>query len=188
MTIPTTGRPEVLPPARWAVWAAWATPLSLLPSSVWRVTVGFTDGHTAPEIVYMVALSCVMMGVAFLTVGLVRPWGEIFPRWIPGAAGCPVPARAVTRIARVGAVLIILITLYGVLNNIFGFVDDPPGNLIGDQEKYDEPPAWVNYLYLPAAAWGFLVLAVAGDYARRMAGRVPGPVADTPRSNAATGV
>ncbi|MBW5482487.1 DUF6463 family protein [Streptomyces bambusae] len=172
-----TGRPPVLPPARWAVWAAWAAPLGVLPSSVWRVAVGFADGHAPSEIVYMTALSCVTVGTAFLTVGLVRHWGETFPRWVPRAAGRPVPARAVTRIARIGALLVILITLYGVLNNIFGFVERAPV-LIAQDREYEQPEAWVNYLYLPAAAWGFLVLAVAGDYARRTAGRERRPAAE----------
>jgi len=29
-----------------------------------------------------------------LTLGLVRPWGERFPRWMPGVAGRPVPVAA----------------------------------------------------------------------------------------------
>lgn len=29
-----------------------------------------------------------------LTLGLIRPWGEVFPRWMPGLAGRPVPVRA----------------------------------------------------------------------------------------------
>ncbi|MFJ3923449.1 hypothetical protein [Streptomyces sp. NPDC090022] len=161
-----TGRPPVLPPARWAVRAAWAAPLGVLPSSVWRVTVAFTDGHNPTEIAYMAVLSCVTVALALLTVGLVQSWGETFPRWIPGAAGRPVPARVVTRIARAGGVLLVLITLYGALNNIFGFVERGP-QLIHEDREYEQPAAWVTYLYLPAVAWGFLVLLVAGDYARR---------------------
>lgn len=29
-----------------------------------------------------------------LTLGLIRPWGEVFPRWVPGLAGRPVPIAA----------------------------------------------------------------------------------------------
>ncbi|MEV0375023.1 hypothetical protein AB0I10_35510 [Streptomyces sp. NPDC050636] len=184
MTTSTTVRPLVLPPARWAVWAAWAAPLGVLPSAVWRTTVGIGDGHTLAETVYMLVLSFLTVGLAFLTVGLVQSWGQTFPRWIPRAAGRPVPARAVTWIAQVGGVLLVLITMYGVLNNVFGFVAKGP-TLIGPEKEYEQPEVWVNYLYLPAAAWGFLVLAVARDYARRMTGRVTGPPADPLRSNAA---
>jgi len=30
-------------------------------------------------------------GGALLTAGLTRPWSEVFPRWVPGLAGRPVP-------------------------------------------------------------------------------------------------
>jgi len=30
----------------------------------------------------------------FLTIGLIRPWGEVFPRWVPGLAGRRVPVAA----------------------------------------------------------------------------------------------
>jgi hypothetical protein len=30
----------------------------------------------------------------FLTLGLIRPWGEVFPRWMPGLAGRRVPIAA----------------------------------------------------------------------------------------------
>lgn len=30
----------------------------------------------------------------FLTIGLIRPWGEVFPRWMPGLAGRRVPVAA----------------------------------------------------------------------------------------------
>ncbi|MER6999170.1 hypothetical protein [Streptomyces sp. NPDC000410] len=171
--VPPPGRPPFRPPARWAVWVAWAAPLGVLPSAVWRVVAGAGDGHTATESVYMLVLSCLTSGLAFLTVGLVQRWGEAFPRWIPGAAGRPVPARVIVRIARTGGVLLVLITLYSVLNNIFGFVGEGP-RLIEQEREFEQPEAWVNYLYLPAAAWGFLVLAVAGDYARRMTGVAAG--------------
>src|SRR5690606_5586783 len=29
-----------------------------------------------------------------LTLGLIRPWGEVFPRWVPGLAGRRVPVAA----------------------------------------------------------------------------------------------
>ncbi|MGW0191511.1 hypothetical protein ACWDV7_38150 [Streptomyces sp. NPDC003362] len=177
MTTSTTCPPSAVPPpARWASWAAWAAPLGVLPSAVWRTTVAFTDGHRPVESAYMTVLSVLTVGLAFLTVGLVRSWGEVFPRWVPGLAGRPVPARTVIRVARTGGAALVLITLYGVLNSLFGFVDEAP-RLIGQEKEYDEPDAWVGYLYLPAAAWGFLVLAVARDYARRTTGRPAGGAA-----------
>jgi hypothetical protein len=36
-------------------------------------------------------LASVAIGGAILTVGLVRPWGEVFPRWMPVVGGRRVP-------------------------------------------------------------------------------------------------
>ncbi|AIR98942.1 hypothetical protein [Streptomyces glaucescens] len=159
-------------PARWAVRAAWAVPVGLLPSSLWRVAVAFDAGHTTAERVYMLVLSCLTVGLGCLTVGLVRPWGEVFPRRLPGVGGRAVPARAVTVVARTGGVLLVLLTLYGALNAVFGFVGEGP-RLIGQEREFDKPDAWVGWLYLPAAPWGFLLLAVTADYAGRTRAATP---------------
>ena len=42
------------------------------------------------------ALVAVAAGGAWLTIGLVRPWGEVFPRWIPLLHGRRVPPWAAT--------------------------------------------------------------------------------------------
>ncbi|MFG3552381.1 hypothetical protein [Streptomyces sp. NPDC047725] len=174
MTTPTTCPPSAAgpAPARWATWAAFAAPLCVLPSAVWRTAVSLTGEHRPTEVAYMTVLSVLTVALAFLTVGLVRDWGRVFPRWVPGIGGRRVPARAIVRVARTGGALLVLITLYGVLNSLFGFVDEAP-RLIDQEKDHDKPPAWVGYLYLPAAAWGFLVLAVVRDYARRTAGAAP---------------
>lgn len=166
-------------PARWAVWAAWAVPIGLLPSSLWRAAVALDPGHTAAERAYMLVLSCLTVGLGCLTVGLVRPWGEVFPRWLPGAGGRTVPARTVTVIARTGGVLLVLITLYGVLNSIFGFVGEGP-RVIEQEREFEKPDARVSWLYLPAASWGLLLLAVTVDYARRTGAAIPGPTVHGP--------
>ncbi|OEJ93295.1 hypothetical protein [Streptomyces thermolilacinus] len=115
----------------------------------------------------MVGLSDLTLALAYPTVGLVSGWGETFPRWLPVASGRPVPARAVLRVARTGGALLVLITLYGAVNSVFGFVEEG-ARLVEQEREHPRPPVWVTWLYLPAAAWGFLVLAVCRNYARRM--------------------
>ncbi|WP_250573555.1 hypothetical protein [Nonomuraea sediminis] len=87
---------------RWAVLAAYATPLLVLPSGLWRIAGFILEvplleyGPTPPGEgfdggwAYILALSVVSEAAAFLTVGLVSQWGEVWPRWIPGwaVAGC----------------------------------------------------------------------------------------------------
>ncbi|SHE97247.1 hypothetical protein [Streptoalloteichus hindustanus] len=51
-------------------------------------------------------LATIAVGGAVLTVGLVRPWGEVFPRWIPGLRGRRVPVAAAVVPAIVVAVIV----------------------------------------------------------------------------------
>jgi hypothetical protein len=86
------------PPSRAVRWAAYATPLCVLPSALWRIWYVFVDanpacvgGGPAWERPYIASLSAVSVIAASLTVGLVRPWGEVCPRgcrcWAAGR--CP---------------------------------------------------------------------------------------------------
>src|SRR5262245_26302810 len=76
---------------RWADVVAHLIPLTVLPSGLWRVALAFGLGvgavGTAPPVggerVYIVCLSLVSEGAALLSFGLVRPWGEVLPRWLP---------------------------------------------------------------------------------------------------------
>jgi hypothetical protein len=47
--------------------------------------------------------------LALLTLGLVRPWGERVPSWIPLFGGWRIPPRLVEAVAGTGAVLLALI-------------------------------------------------------------------------------
>ena len=93
---------------RWVTVMAVAVPICVVPSAVWRlshvadvVVNGPGPCHTGgnAETVYMAGLSVGSLGLAMLTLGLVRPWGEVFPKWIPVIGGRTVPARPVTAAA-----------------------------------------------------------------------------------------
>lgn len=85
---------------RWALICAFAVPLAVLPSCLWRIGVsvlhrgdGLARGDVPgwmPMEVYVVALSVVSELLAFTAVGMVATWGEHFPRWLPILvdAGC----------------------------------------------------------------------------------------------------
>ncbi|WP_067825468.1 hypothetical protein [Actinomadura kijaniata] len=159
---------------RWAVWAAYAAPSCVLPSSLWRVREAFRDSacmaHAEPwEPYYIVGLSAVSLGAALLTVGLVRPWGEVFPRWIPGLGGRRVPVLAAVVPALVGAALLIALIGYGLFlaepNNVHP--DCPP----------PKAASLVGLCYAPLVAWPFLLIAVTVAYHRRRtsAGASPAP-------------
>ncbi|WP_141746805.1 hypothetical protein [Streptomyces agglomeratus] len=83
-------RGKVLPDVpRWAVLAAYAVPLVTLPSGLWRIAlvaglpVASDPVRTGWGVLYVLTLTAVSEALALLTLGLVQPWGEVVPRWIP---------------------------------------------------------------------------------------------------------
>ncbi|MFE7561367.1 hypothetical protein [Kitasatospora sp. NPDC057500] len=163
---------------RWAELAARATVWTTVPSGLWRlalglgVPVGFSgemaavfEGNTPGwGTAHLVALSGLAELLAFLTLGLVRPWGEVVPRWLPFIGGRAVrPLAAIVPAALGSAVLILLATtsLLGGWAHELSSPDAPQG-LAG---------VIMTLCYLPMVAWGPLVAAVTVAYARRTLGR-----------------
>jgi len=144
------------PPPRWTVLAAWAVPLCVLPSAVWRAVVvargevAWADGGW-----YLVLLSVLSMAFASLTPVLVRPWGERRP------------PRLVAGAATLGAALVIALCCYALVNQAFGVVDRGPVLVGRDDPEHPPPGADVGLAYLPLLLWGPLVLAVTRDYRGR---------------------
>ncbi|GAA3740848.1 hypothetical protein HDA32_002570 [Spinactinospora alkalitolerans] len=170
----TDGRRAAVSPGtpRWAFRAAYAVPLCLLPSSVWRaqlvVATDLADGW------YLLVLSAVEMGLGLLTLGLVHSWGEIVPRWVPLLGGRRLPTRAVVIPASVGAAAVTLLCAYAVLNGIFHLVTPEqaralsPGLFDVPEQPDAEPPGgWVVAAYAPLLAWGPLLAVVTCAYHRR---------------------
>ena len=97
----------------------------------------------------MVALSA-----GLVTLGLIRPWGEIWPRWMPVLAGRPVPIKAAVIPGTIAATLLL--------------VASP--SLIG-MSFTETATGWENVraiLIFPFPLWGASVaLATAAYYYRR---------------------
>ncbi|MFG1872680.1 hypothetical protein [Micromonospora arborensis] len=152
-------------PSPWAVWAAYAVPLCVLPSAVWRLSLVFTD--EAVTTWYMIFLSVLSMVLALATLGLVHRWGQQVPQWVPLLGGRPIPARPVVLVALTGGSLLVAICAYFLLNQRFHFVR-PDWVGVGGDEPAHPPPGWeILRYYTPLLAWGPLVIAVAADYKRR---------------------
>ena len=113
---PATGATHVPP---WVNLAAHVVPWTTVPSGLWRIALGLgvpvgfsgqlADLYRAPGWItpYVIALSLLAEGLALLTLGLVRPWGEVVPRWIPVLGGRPIPTAAAVVPAGLGAVAVV---------------------------------------------------------------------------------
>ncbi|WP_067488800.1 hypothetical protein [Actinomadura hibisca] len=162
------------PVPRWAEWAAHAVPLVVLPSGLWRfalglgVPLGFAEGSDLADFPhpvvtpYVFGLSLVAEFFAFLTLGLVRGWGEVFPRWMPLIGGRDVPALAATGVASLGAVAVSLI--FGALG--LGWRDA----MAAPDSPHGFGALVMSAAYLPLLAWGPLLAAVTVHYYLRRRG------------------
>ncbi|WP_234346245.1 hypothetical protein [Streptomyces sp. NRRL F-5755] len=159
------------PPPRWVIRLAHLTALTPLPSSLWRITaalgipVGFTGDGPMTTVtfgswfsLYMIALSLFADGLGLLALGLVRRWGEIFPRWIPLIGGRRVPTAVAVVPAGLGATALTVLGMMGTLGwnapDTMGHPDSPDGIAY-----------WaMTACYLPLVAWGPLLAVVTGHY------------------------
>ena len=109
----------------WAERLAHAIPLLVLPSGLWRFAVafGFPMGmlNDAGELavlrgwpaIYIAVISLLSEAVALTAFGLVRPWGEVAPAWLPFIGGRPVRPMAAIAPATVGSLALMLIWTVG---------------------------------------------------------------------------
>jgi hypothetical protein len=154
----------------WADIAAHIVPWTTVPSGVWRlalgvgIPVGFSgelaELYAAPGWItpYVIVLSLLAEGLAYLTLGLVKPWGERVPYWVPRLGGRRIPTLAAVIPAGLGAAAITLINWTSALY-WFG----PENN--GDPEA---PHGLAGFLmtaaYAPLLLWGPLLGAVTVAY------------------------
>ncbi|GAA4239492.1 hypothetical protein GCM10022254_59820 [Actinomadura meridiana] len=168
------------PVPRWAEVVAHAIPLTVLPSGLWRIALGlgvpmgfagegdgFIDFPDPIGTPYVFALSLVSEFFAMLALGLVRPWGEVFPRWFPLVGGRRVPVAFAVGAASLGAAAVTAITLFGASGWSDAMSED--GTPTGFQKVV------MTAAYAPLLAWGPLLAVLTVHYflRRRTARAVP---------------
>lgn len=148
---------------RWAVVAAHAVPSLVLPSGIWRVALTFgapvarIDDPSTGLAVYQIVLTVVAELPAFLTLGLVREWGEVFPHRLPFLGGRPVGVRGTTSAAPAGAGALFALTGWFTYAAVAGVGRGAPGTHV--EGPFQE--ALFAVCYLPLVAWA--PLAPGGD-------------------------
>ncbi|MEU8103165.1 hypothetical protein AB0C18_05510 [Nonomuraea muscovyensis] len=95
---------------------------------------------------------------AVLTVGLVRPWGEIWPRWVPFLRGRPIPARLPAYSALAVSLPITSAGLMYVRQKL-------SGEQVGPAGAADELGAWLPEMLWPL--WGAALAVAALAYLTR---------------------
>ncbi|MFH8560025.1 hypothetical protein [Streptomyces sp. NPDC017988] len=163
------------PVPRWAMRLAYALPLLLLPSCLWRLpfALHFEMGQVQElgmppywvSIPYVLGLSVFSEVTATLAIGLVRGWGEVAPAWIPIIGGRRIrPMAAVVPAVLGGLILTLLfsdvpvgdgrrLTLYGIIDTV-DYTND----------------AWqtlATVCVAPTAVWGPIIITLAIAYYRR---------------------
>ncbi len=161
-------RIRALKPARWAVLVAWSAFFATVPSAVWRVLMivglmpGTADlrqfelaGDASLAYAYVFTLSIVQLTAGFLTVGLVRPWGERF-------LGRRVPLVPVCIVATLGGLAVVWLFNISMVGQLLAGARPDAGLLSG------LPLAVMVACYTPILLWGPLeLLAVVGYGLRR---------------------
>ncbi|MEU5882171.1 hypothetical protein [Spirillospora sp. NPDC047279] len=157
------------PVPRWADWAAQATLWCAAPSGIWRILfglglpVGFTGAQDPSQgpgymLPYVIALTAFSEAVAFLSMGLVRWWGETWPGWVPFLRGREIHPLAAIIPASLGALA--LMAIWTPLMFGMGGTADP-------DFPHGAKAVILYVCYLPLVAWGPLLAAVTVAYAIR---------------------
>lgn len=127
--------------------ASWLTPWPLLaPDSI--------DFVKEPGTLFIgLSLGAAMLAGGLLTLGLVRPWGRRFPRWMAGLGGRPVPialavvpASVVAALFTVGGVDMMVSVVDGTLST---------GSIGPVIESVLAFPFWLWGPLLALATWGY---------------------------------
>lgn len=123
--------------------ATWLTPWPMF---------GGPIADLSPETrLWGVLLGAAAVSGSVLTIGLIRPWGEVFPRWLPRLAGQPVPVAAA---AVPGGIVAAIVTaaavpvLVGMSTSDLGVVDKALAILLF--------PFWLWGPMLALAVWGYV--------------------------------
>jgi hypothetical protein len=113
---------------------------------------------------YIIGLTLFSEAVALTAFGLVKPWGEVVPRWIPLIGGRRVAPYAAIVPATIGGLALIAIWTYG-FRDVFSNDFLPFSN--------NGAAALMISCYAPLQLWGPLLLVLTWAYYRRRTASVP---------------
>ena len=128
----------------------WFTP--------WPV-LGQSEGLTSEIRLWGLLLGGAALLGFVLTVGLLRPWGERFPRWVPRLAGRPVRVA----VAAVPGGIVAAVVWTSALPMLWGLTLSDSGSALGVDSTVEKVamalvfPFWLWGPMLALAVWGYVV-------------------------------
>lgn len=137
--------------------------------------VGLPTGFAYPElyrdsagdVFYVLGLELLQVGVAVLCFGLIRPWGEVVPGWVPGLRGRTIP-RAVPAAIGIAGLVVLTAMLTAVL---LAFQEVASGEREGWHPTDGMSSAELALFYacyVPFFLWPVAIaVAIAGYWLRR---------------------
>ena len=157
--------------------AGWASLLLPLPSVVWRLAMlagvdlglGISDFYrsSAGAIAYVLGLEVVQVLVAVLCFGLIRPWSEIMPRWVPRLGGRKIPRAVPGTIGAVGVLALFYFigtVLFSLMRSWLGITDGwTPDEGMSTGERVLLFACYVPFFLWPVAT----AVTVVGYWLRR---------------------
>ncbi|MGI5447604.1 hypothetical protein ACQEVM_17885 [Streptomyces sp. CA-243310] len=155
-------------PSRRAVRAAYASAFSatvgFIPlHAVWALGIPlwadeskFRDWYAVGGGPYLFVLCALAVMAGVLALSLVRPWGLVFPSWMPLAAGRRVPPRTLAYTALTVAAFLLLYTVWSAI--LTGIQWNDPGIF----------SRWIVVYGIPQfLVWGIGLLIAAHSYRSR---------------------
>ena len=150
---------------RWGAWATWIAVVIPVGYAVTRYAwaLGIPLGVTAESFAQVREIAAAGAGLAtgavagaYLTWGLTRPWGTVFPRWVPlvGGRSVPVgvavgPAVAVAMAVASAGVMFIRVAMTGTFGDNFPV-------------EMGDTAGWLPEMFWPL--WGVALSAAALAY------------------------
>ncbi|TYC68188.1 hypothetical protein EH183_40845 [Streptomyces sp. CB01881] len=169
MPHPGTGATGIPRPPRRAVRAAYASALSAtlgfvplhaawaLGVPLWTDEENFRAWYAEGGGPYLFVLCAMAVLAGALALSLVRPWGLVFPAWVPLVAERPVPRRTLAATAHALSAFLLLYTAFAAFVTVTQF----------DSADAIFSPWIVVYGIPQFLVWGIGLLVAARSYAAR---------------------
>ena len=164
---------------RWALIAGWGALVLPLPSVAWRIALlagldvgfGLADEvrFSAGGVVYVLGLEVLTLLVAVAGFGLIRPWGEVVPRWVPRLGGRTIPPLVPLIVGGIGTVVLLGLIGSVLVKFVLAWTGVVPG-WTPDVGMSAGERAVLLACYIPFFVWPVAIAVALIGYGRRRLG------------------